>query len=750
MSRGWFKYLIYLPLWLLTISAWSQDDLYAPGHLTEIRLTFAEDNWDALLDALYLAGEDGRLEATIEIDGVVLNQVGVRYKGFSSVSVDQEKNPFNIKLDYIVAGQSYQGRDKLKLANVIHDPSFLREVLSYEVARQYMPAGMANFAKLFINDEYWGLYTNVEAVEKEFLVNHFPDPDGSFFKCNPEQLDLFGENSNLSNTPGSAEANYYELYTLESETGWTDLLDLIDVLNDDAQNVESVLNVDRALWMHAFNYGLINYDSYIGFAQNYYLYHDHNGQWNTIPWDLNMSFGSFRLTDASDYYDGFTIEQAKTMDPLAHYNSFSAFPRPLLRNLFEDDHYRKMFLAHLRTITTENFENQSYIDRAEYYRAIIDTAVADDPNKFYSDEDFDANLNETVEDLADYPGLTELMEPRAAWLLDYEGISNPPVIDSVWSTVGTLTAGGNAGFFAQTSNAASAWFYYRYGGSDVFSSAVMIDEGNGLFSVDLTNTGNAMDYYVYTENETDGRFAPERAAYEFYHLHGELGSENSVVINEFMAFNSAVVADGTGDYDDWLELYNNASYTVSTSGLFLTDDPLNLTKWAMPDVSIAPDGYAIFWLDEQGSEGALHTNFQLSQLGEYLAISDSAGTIIDEVTFDAATENLSYSRFPNGTGDFIEMTPTFAAENAPVSVEQMAPMEFKIYPNPANDQLWIARDGVGAIQIEIRNSVGELCASQSDRGGLVLLAINHLPNGYYTLTLSDKTRSTSQKLLIIH
>ena len=86
--------------------------------------------------------------------------------------------------------------------------------------------------------------------------------------------------------------------------------------------------------MHAFNYSLINLDSYIGYAQNYYLYEDNSGRFNPILWDLNMSFGSFRLTDASSYFSGFSVLQAKTLDPLTHFNDISVFPRPLMRKLF--------------------------------------------------------------------------------------------------------------------------------------------------------------------------------------------------------------------------------------------------------------------------------------------------------------------------------------------------------------------------------------------------------------------------------
>ena len=75
-----------------------------------------------------------------------------------------------IKLDYIKGAQNYEGIDKIKLSNVIQDPSFVREVLSYEIARKYMPAGEANYTNLFINDTLIGLYTNVEASYPTVII----------------------------------------------------------------------------------------------------------------------------------------------------------------------------------------------------------------------------------------------------------------------------------------------------------------------------------------------------------------------------------------------------------------------------------------------------------------------------------------------------------------------------------------------------------------------------------------------------
>jgi len=71
----------------------------------------------------------------------------------------------------------------------------------------------------------------------------------------------------------------------------------VDVLNEDPGNIETVLNVDRTLWMHAFNYVLINFDSYIGYAQNYYIYEDINGRFNP---EVGQALHTMRQEDTSE------------------------------------------------------------------------------------------------------------------------------------------------------------------------------------------------------------------------------------------------------------------------------------------------------------------------------------------------------------------------------------------------------------------------------------------------------------------
>lgn len=697
--------------------------------------------------------------ASVQIDGVLYDSVGVRYKGFSSASTDRTKNPFNVKLDYVIEGQDHNGIDKLKLGNVIQDPSFVREILSYEIARKYMPASGANFAEVYINDVYWGLYANIEAVNKDFLNKHFGSRNNSFFKGNPEDLDLSGENSNLGNSYGTDSTDYYPYYDMKSDHGWTNLYNFIDVLNESPDSVANVLNVDRSLWMHAFNYTVINFDSYVGYAQNYYVYEDDHGRFNPILWDMNMSFASYRLTDASEHWSGFTIPQAQVMDPLLHHSSVSVQPRPLMRNLFENDTHRRMYLAHMRTIMEENFANQDYYVRAQGMQNIIDASVAADTNKFYSYTDFQDNINSTVSDLVDYPGITELMDSRTTFLSTYTGFTGAPDISNIAHGPATVSFGDDFTITAEVTDASYVMLAYRTASTELFTNVEMLDDGSqndgaagdGTYGFTIPAPGNAVEYYIYAENDSAGRFAPERAAYEFYKAEVQI-AVGDLVINEFLASNSANNVDEDNDFDDWIELYNNTDFPISTSGLFLSDDADNKQKWALPSMVIEPGGYLTFWADDEDDEGMTHANFFVGSTGDSIFLSYDASNVIDSVIFGTQTTDVSTGRYPNGTGDFIAMPPTFGAQNdtLPTAVTYDFETQFEVFPNPAQAEVNIYVNYPKPYYLELRSIEGKLMLSRlmQPTEGVKTLYLAGVNEGLYFITISNDEMKQSKKLIV--
>jgi len=224
--------LLLLGIFFSTVSQ-GQSSFYDINQIREVRIIFAQTNWDHILDSLFSNfGEDAKLEGSVIIEGQRFDHVGIRYKGYSSWDADQVKNPFNIELDYRLPKQNYQGYTRLKLSNVVRDPSFIREALSYEILRKYMPASQANFANVYVNDQLIGLYTNVESVDEIFADKYFGSSGNCFFKGAPEHLIYpYGENANLAYSHGTDSLAYSPFYKLVSDYGWSDLLHLIYVLN---------------------------------------------------------------------------------------------------------------------------------------------------------------------------------------------------------------------------------------------------------------------------------------------------------------------------------------------------------------------------------------------------------------------------------------------------------------------------------------------------------------------------------------
>jgi len=348
--------------WLLLFcvglfSSLQSQDIYSLNQIQTVKLYIDVPNWENRLNAYKKQGLEKRIPAKLVYNGVTYDSVGVRYKGnssyFNTRKEDAVKLPFNIKINHAHKDQRLPGGFKrLKLSNVFRDPSFLREVLSYEIAGNYMPAPRATFATLYINDAYICLYNSSESVDSQFLNTKFGEGGGVLFKCDPawKATNTDGCKPNQKATLvylGKDTACYKNSYELKTKTGWKEMVRLTEVLNNKIENIEQFLDVDQILWMLAFNNVLVNLDSYtVRLAHNYYLYQDSSGVFHPIIWDLNMSFGGFRFDGTGK---ALSNEELQTLSPFLHYKTKNP-DRPLITHLFQNSKNRKVYLAHMNTI----------------------------------------------------------------------------------------------------------------------------------------------------------------------------------------------------------------------------------------------------------------------------------------------------------------------------------------------------------------------------------------------------------------
>ncbi len=737
-------------LGILALTFFSQpaigQDFYDIESVNTIEITFDEDNWADILAAYYDAGDEERLVGSALINGELFDSVGVRYKGNSSyVGVNGPKKPFNIKLDHIIDDQEIDGYGTLKLSNAYKDPSFVREVLSYEIGRKYMPTSLANYMNVYVNGEHIGLYTSVQSVDKHFLRSHLLSEDNSFFKG--DAIESPGPGGGMANLAylGPDSTYYYTSYELKSDYGWNELVNLCDTLNNHTASVDDILDVDRTLWHMAFHNVLVNLDSPINYIHNFYLYMADNRQFNYILWDLNESFGSFRRSGIGPGQE-LTIQQLQQLDPFYN-NQNPSFP--VLVNLLNDPDLQKQYIAHMRTIVEENFSNGWYETRANEIQAIIDDHVLADANKFYSYNDF---LNNVENQVGQVPGIVQLMDARATYLLNNNWFLNEPEISQIVVTPEIIPPNSEVWVTAEVDNADNVTLAYRYQHGERFTSVEMFDDGqhndgqanDGLFggSIDVNNSG--CHYYIYAENNSAATFSPARAEYEFYNI-DVVDDLSDVVINEFMASNDTTAADQDGEYDDWIELFNTGDEDVSLSGCYLTDDETELFQWAFPDTSIEANGYLIVWADEDEEQEGLHASFKLSAGGESVLLVDSDGETVDGIDFGEQDEDISFGRFPNGTGPFLQMTPTFSDENVDGfsgAAESTAslPLEISLhqnYPNPFNASTTISYDLQFAdqVKIQILNILGE---------EVITLVDTRMPAGSHSIAWTGTDRYGQQ------
>lgn len=140
-------------------------------------------------------------------------------------------------------------------------------------------------------------------------------------------------------------------------------------------------------------------------------------------------------------------------------------------------------------------------------------------------------------------------------------------------------------------------------------------------------------------------------------------SFHSLVINEFMASNNSTAADEFGEYNDWVEIFNGSDQPIDLEGYFLSDNHGNRTKFVFPSIVLAPDEVVTIWCDSQPEQGSLHTAFGLSADGEEIGLYNPDTVSVDYVRFGSQPTDISTGRFPNGTGPFSYLIPTFNAEN---------------------------------------------------------------------------------------
>ncbi|MBN1901981.1 CotH kinase family protein [Candidatus Sumerlaeota bacterium] len=225
-----------------------------------------------------------------------ISSVGLRLRG--KVSRYGEKKSFKISFNEYAQGRHFRGVKKFNLNAESSDPTLVRTKLCWELFREFrVPAPRANLVKLFMNDEYYGFYLNVEHVDTTFVKTRFGNKNGNLFKCTfvSEPADLTFMENGRYDLCGSGTT--YELMNNDFHRNYSDLARFIDILNNTpdhifAPEIEKAFNVEGFLKWMVVSIHCGSWDDYLWNGSNYYLYHNTDtGKFEFIPYDYNQAFG---------------------------------------------------------------------------------------------------------------------------------------------------------------------------------------------------------------------------------------------------------------------------------------------------------------------------------------------------------------------------------------------------------------------------------------------------------------------------
>ncbi|MDO4634222.1 MAG: CotH kinase family protein, partial [Eubacteriales bacterium] len=417
------------------VSVEYESKLFDTSEIMSVNIIMDEDEWNTMLQN---AAEETYYQCDVEINGTMFYRVGIRPKGNTSltnIASDPTTDRFslNLEFDQYVDGQTCFGLDKLILNNNYADATNMKEALVYDMY-QYLgaDASLYNYARISVNDEYWGVYLALEAVEDSFLLRNYGVSSGELYK--PENMDMGGgpggsdadfgseaapaqfdgnppgtgmteENGNERPdrgdfdpsgmgagmfggmmSGGGSDLNYTDddldsystIWDGEvTKSGESDHKRVVEALKNisEGRNLEQYMDIDNLLKYMAVHVFSVNSDSLSGMmAHNYYLYEE-NGRLNLIPWDYNLALGG--MGGGSDA--GSVVNDA--ID-----NAFSG--TNFFDTLMENEEYHQKYYDYLQQLADEYLLGEGFENFYQHTRSQIDELVEKDPTAFYTYEEY--------------------------------------------------------------------------------------------------------------------------------------------------------------------------------------------------------------------------------------------------------------------------------------------------------------------------------------------------------------------------
>lgn len=240
---------------------------------------------------------DGEVDvhADVQIDGETLRDVAVHIKGNlgSERTIDQ-KAALKVDFNQFVPGRRWRDLEALTLNNMVNDPSYVHEVIAYEVyAAMGIPVPRAGYAWVTVNGEDFGLYLNLETPDDRWLKRVYADPNGNLYE---------GGHMLVYRNGNHGHADFYQdsddLYTLDEgqDVGRADVYAVTEALIptvDLFDHTDGLVDWDKVTDYLAAEVWVGDSDGYAWNSNNFRVYFaPETGRVELLPWGQDATFSS--------------------------------------------------------------------------------------------------------------------------------------------------------------------------------------------------------------------------------------------------------------------------------------------------------------------------------------------------------------------------------------------------------------------------------------------------------------------------
>jgi hypothetical protein len=409
--------LALLVLLLCTNRLFSQNTLFEESRVSSVYIEIPPDSLVILMDSV-LADHYYKTQFVYDygIGRDTLMDVGFRLRG--NTSRFSQKKSFKLSFNEYVSGRRYQGVKKINLNGQHNDPTMIREKLFYDTWKKSgMVERRTSFVKLYINQVYYGLYTNLEELDKDWLQRVYGENAGNLYKCTyPATLAYIGPTQQLYKNIESGSATggrAYDLQTNEAEDDYSDFVQLVSELNQPANaqfaaQISTLINVDEFLKAFALDVATGNWDDYMYNQNNFFLYHNQNtGKFEFISYDTDNTFGVDWLN--KDW------ATRNCLDWINHNQ-----PRPLAVKLLAIPAFQDKYRHYLDSIARYIILPDSIFPHINLLKELIISAAVEDTFRTldygYTIADFNNGFTLTVDDHTPY-GIKPFLTTRQASII---------------------------------------------------------------------------------------------------------------------------------------------------------------------------------------------------------------------------------------------------------------------------------------------------------------------------------------------